>query len=243
MLPYYETCHNSWELGFDSSNLAQKRRKEILAKSPEVPAESIRTQGDSDRYYMQSVTDPSCTYLVKLSNKSCDCPDWPRVRLCKHVAAVSHFFETVELTFETVDLAIETVNPAVAPVETEDSADSPSDASAAAIVEKVISVSRDFLSDGAPSSLDTVWSLQVVEAHLTVVVRNSQSSESPLPDKEQIPPNQRSWTETAQQMGVMNSMVLTSGEVTGLSQSRVSKQRCSGWLAQKQVVDDKLVPQ
>ena len=32
---------------------------------------------------------------------------------------------------------------------------------------------------------------------------------------------------------LMNSMVLTSGEVTGLSQSRVSKQRHSGWLAQK----------
>ena len=42
---------------------------------------------------------------------------------------------------------------------------------------------------------------------------------------------------------LMNSMVLTSGEVTGLSQSRVSKQRHSGWLAQKQVVDDKLIPQ
>ena len=42
---------------------------------------------------------------------------------------------------------------------------------------------------------------------------------------------------------LMNSMVLTSGEVTGLSQSRVSRQRRSGWLAQKQVVDDKLIPQ
>ena len=115
MLPYYETCHNSQELGFDGSNLAQKRRKEILAKSLEVPAESICAQRDSDQYYMQSVTDLSRTYLVKLSDKSCDCPDWPRVWLCKHVAAVSHFFETVELTFETVDLSIETVNPAVAP--------------------------------------------------------------------------------------------------------------------------------
>ena len=38
MLPYYETCHNSQELGFDGSNLAQKWRKEILVKSPEVPA-------------------------------------------------------------------------------------------------------------------------------------------------------------------------------------------------------------
>jgi hypothetical protein len=207
MLPYYETRHNSQELGFDGSNLAQKRRKEILARSPEVPAESIRAQGDGDRYSVQSVTNPSCTYLVKLCDKSCDCPDWPRVRLCKHVAAVVHFFETVELTFETVDLQIhfppvpETVNPAVAPAESEDSPDARSNASAA-ILEKVISVSREFLSDGAPSSPGTVRSLQVVEAHLTAVVRSSRSSESPLPDKEEIAPNQHSWTETAQQMGV-----------------------------------------
>ena len=201
MLPYYETRHNGQELGFDSSNLAQKCRKEILARSPDVPAECIRAQGDSDHYYVQSVMDPSCTYLVKLCEKSCDCPDWPRVQLCKHVAAISHFFETVELTFESVDLAIETINSAVALVEMEDSEDSRSDASAT-ILEKVISVSREFLSDGAPSSPDTVRSLQVVEAHLTAVVQSSRSLESLLPDKEEIPPNQHSWTETAQQMGV-----------------------------------------
>ena len=93
MLPYYETRHNSRELGFDGSNLAQKCRKEILARSLEVPAESIRAQGDSDHYEVQSVTDPLRTYLVNLCDKYCDCPDWPRVRLCKHVAAISHFLK------------------------------------------------------------------------------------------------------------------------------------------------------
>ena len=92
MLPYYEARHNSQELGFEGSNLAEKRRKEILARSPEVPAKSIRVQGDGDHYYVQSVTDPSRTYLVKLCNKSCDCADWLRVWLCKHITAVNHFF-------------------------------------------------------------------------------------------------------------------------------------------------------
>ena len=62
MLPYYETRHNSQELGFDGSNLAQKRHKEILARPLEVPAESIRTQGDSDCYYVQSVTETAITF-------------------------------------------------------------------------------------------------------------------------------------------------------------------------------------
>ncbi|KAH9018406.1 hypothetical protein EDB84DRAFT_1566444 [Lactarius hengduanensis] len=48
----------------------------------------------------------------------------------------------------------------------------------------------------------TVRSLHGVKEHLTAVVRNSRSSESPLPDKEDIPPNQHTWTETTQRMGV-----------------------------------------
>ena len=92
MLPYYKAHHNSRELGFEGSNLAEKHCKEILARSLEVPAESIRAQGDSNRYYMQLVTDLSHTYLVKLCDKSCDCADWPTVQLCKHITAVNHFF-------------------------------------------------------------------------------------------------------------------------------------------------------
>ena len=42
---------------------------------------------------------------------------------------------------------------------------------------------------------------------------------------------------------MMNSMVLTSGEVTGLSQDRVSKQDAVAGEHKKQVVDDRLIPQ
>lgn len=65
-LLYYETCHNNQELRFEGSNLAQKCCKQILARSLEVPAESIHVQEDRDHYYMQSVMDPLCTYQVKL---------------------------------------------------------------------------------------------------------------------------------------------------------------------------------
>ena len=41
----------------------------------------------------------------------------------------------------------------------------------------------------------------MVESHLTAIVQNTHSSDSPLPDKDAIPPNQRTWTETAERMG------------------------------------------
>ena len=199
MLPYYETRHNSQELGFDGSNLAQKRRKEILARTPEIEADSIRAAED-DRYYVQSATDPSRSYLVGLTTQSCDCPDWPRVRLCKHVAAVAHFFGKVD---QFVDQDAESV-PAPPTVHSEGPVGGSGDAcsNAASILEKVITVSKDFLSDGVPSSPGTVRSLQSVEAHLTAVYQTSRSSESPLPAKENVPPNQHTWTETAQWMGM-----------------------------------------
>ena len=53
-----------------------------------------------------------------------------------------------------------------------------------------------------PLSPGTVCSLHMVEAHLNAVVQNSRSSESLLPEKENIAPNQHMWAETARKMGV-----------------------------------------
>ena len=60
--------------------------------------------------------------------------------------------------------------------------------SAASIVENVITVSKAFLDDSTPSSPMTVRSLQMVESHLTAIVRNSQPSDNPLPNKNVIQP-------------------------------------------------------
>lgn len=169
-------------------------------RSLEINADSICILGD-DCYYVQSATEPSCNYVVELSKLSCDCPDWPRIQLCKHVSAVAHFFGSGnlldQLTEDPTPASVETAKPM-------ESGGSPNarDTTATMILESVITVSREYLSDGVPSSPDTVRSLHVVEVHLTAVVWSSCSLKSPLPDKEQIPPNQHSWTETAQRMGV-----------------------------------------
>ena len=90
----------------------------------------------------------------------------------------------------------------VSPVESESPPDDACSGEAAtSILENVITVSKEFRSNGMPSSLGTVCSLHLVEVHLNTVVQNSCSSESPLPGKENIAPNQHTWTETTWQMG------------------------------------------
>ncbi|KAH9174279.1 hypothetical protein EDB89DRAFT_1904746 [Lactarius sanguifluus] len=70
-----------------------------------------------------------------------------------------------------------------------------------AILENLITVSREYLSDGPPSLPGTVRSLRLVESCLMAVIQNSCASQSPLLDREGLPPNQRTWTETAERMG------------------------------------------
>jgi len=59
----------------------------------------------------------------------------------------------------------------------------------------------DYLNDEVLSTSETNRSFEMIRAHLNATVRNSRASGSPLPDQESIPPNQRTWTETAEQMG------------------------------------------
>ena len=146
-----------------------------------MDANSIHSLG-GDCFHMQSAMDSLHKYLVDLGNQSCDCPDWPKVRLCKHVSAVHHFFGHSDL--QPVGC------PKTPPPNGEVLPDVHSDGAATAtILENVINVSRGALSDGVPSSMDTIQSLQAVEAHLTAVVHSTCSLESLLLDQEQIPPN------------------------------------------------------
>ena len=101
---------------------------------------------------------------------------------------MAHFFGNGELLANQFTAAPGTVSL----VESENPLDNArSGEAAASILENVITVSKEILSDGVP----------MVEVHLHAVVQNSHSSESPLPGKENIAPNQHTWTNTAQQMG------------------------------------------
>jgi hypothetical protein len=144
-------------------------------------------------------SDISENYLIANGKDSCDCLDWPRVHLCKHIAAIVHFSPEAA----TPEAATPEARVPIPEVQWESSSHDKSLASsesAAPILENLISKSRDFLSNG-PSSPGTVRSLRMVELHLLAVIQNSQASQSSLPDRESLPPNQRTWTETTKQMG------------------------------------------
>ena len=63
MLPAYERrCHRQ-EREFDGADLAEKQRKTICARTPEMSAESIQSLG-REHFYVRSTSDPEKMYLV-----------------------------------------------------------------------------------------------------------------------------------------------------------------------------------
>ena len=93
------------------------------------------------------------------------------------------------------------------------------DSTTALILQNVILVSKGALNDSVLSSAETVQSLWAVEAHLTAVVRSMCSMKSPVLDKEEVLPNQRSsmWAETAKHMGT------TQGQKQGQGSTEASE--------------------
>ena len=114
LLPDYK-IHCDWQKHeFDGVNLATKQCQQILMWALGMSADAIRSLGN-EHFYVRLAVDSAKMYLVDLSKDcssdmsksylidnrkdSCDCPDWPRVRLCKHIATIAHYFA------ETLDTA------------------------------------------------------------------------------------------------------------------------------------------
>ncbi len=198
VIRHYQNRHYRQNLKLEGSDLAEKCLKEIHTRTPEIKADAIRDLGDN-HYYVQSLANPSLTYVVELSTQKCDCADWPRVELCKHVTAVAHFFGNVDQQSEELEDILETAQRAL---QRSESPGTESSVRALSIVENLVAASQEYLGGGAPSSPGTICNLKIVETHFTATVQKSRSSESPLPDKEIIPPNQGTeWTETVKRMG------------------------------------------
>ena len=196
MLPAYERRCHCQEREFDGVNLAEKQCKAICARAPEMSADSIQPLG-SECFYVRSASDPKKMYLIGLGKDRssdlsddyliangkdcCDCPDWPRAWLCKHIAVIACSHTLANDT--TQSMVPNTISQ-----EHESSQDSyhgkspASDASAIPILEHLITVFRDYLSDTPLSSPRTVRSLRLVESHLMAVLQSLRALQSPLPN-------------------------------------------------------------
>src|SRR5258708_5734202 len=79
----------------EGANLAKTRRRQILMCIPATPLENI--QKNDDLHFDVQSSNSNKFYKVNLGTTSYDCSDFPRIRMCKHIAAVVHFFGGADL--------------------------------------------------------------------------------------------------------------------------------------------------
>jgi hypothetical protein len=94
-LPDIEHRHKRQGLGMEGPNLAEKRRRQILTRAPETPIEKIK-KIDDQHFEVQS-SNSLKSYQIDLTTTTCNCSDFPNISLCKHIAAIVHFFGGADL--------------------------------------------------------------------------------------------------------------------------------------------------
>ncbi len=169
MLPAYEDRHKRQKLGMQGPNLAEKRRKDILARAPETPLDKIK-EIDRSRFEVQS-TNSEKMYEINLLTYTCTCSDFPRIQLCKHIAATVHFFGG-ELEGEPGPRALDNAStnelepdvPKSLAQKDGSAGNAITRASVISIVNDIVRLAQDFL-EIAPDP-ETVKSLQMARSQL-----------------------------------------------------------------------------
>ena len=215
-----EICHEQQTLGFEGPNLAKKCHQQILTCAPETPLRKIQKIDDLHFEVQSSNTNQS--YHMDLNSIACNCKDFPRIRLCKHIAAVAHFFGGVDLGPQPPDNA-STSKSAMpnSPVQQDSSAGSTNDDTTAFLISaanNMIRVTQGLISNTPrdPHIAKSITkSLNSMLFQIDALVHSATVANDgpPLPEKEKIGPNQLSWPETAVRMGVQCGKKCQGGKV------------------------------
>jgi hypothetical protein len=200
MEPYYQSRHARQTVGLEGLDLAGKRRREIMASARNITEDSI-LQFDPTQFHVASQSRPRQFYAIDLHRSTCDCYDFPRIRFCKHIAAIQ-----IHLPHLFPEPTSPTMTPEVtqAPHQPQPQRASQVDESLASLTQDIASLSQQLISEQTdqsalpPAVLDAVRSAKY---SLKMAIGSTQGS-SALPHKDSIAPNQKTWTETAERMGV-----------------------------------------
>jgi hypothetical protein len=91
MVPYYQNQHECQIVGLEGPDLAGQRQRQLMSSARDTSPDSIQ-QFDDITFHVASESRPGSYYEIDLHHGTCNCPDFPRVRYCKHLAAISVHF-------------------------------------------------------------------------------------------------------------------------------------------------------
>jgi hypothetical protein len=95
MNQYYLNRHERQIVGFEGLDLAGDRRQEIIASARNISRDSV-LQFNHTQFHVASQSRSGTFHLIDLNLMTCDCQDFPRIRFCKHIAAIHLHFPHLE---------------------------------------------------------------------------------------------------------------------------------------------------
>jgi hypothetical protein len=205
MVSYYEDRHKHQIVGLNGKDLVTERREEILERSAEIPSDSIQKL-DHTQFRVASKSRAGLYHMVDLHRSTCECEDFPRIRFCRHIAAVLFHFP---------ELAPQEIDSRSSPERTEpqgctqrERVPRPEE-TIQVLTQDISMLSQTLAATQAAQSAESTaaHSTAVIEAarsakySLTAAIAATQGN-NPLPNPDIIARNHKSWTETAKQMGV-----------------------------------------
>jgi hypothetical protein len=193
MEPHYRCRHDRQAVGLEGLDLAAARRSEILSSAKDILPDSI-LQFDHIQFHVASRSRPGEYYAIDLQQSTCECADFPRVRFCKHIAAIYAHFPHLSPEGIPASLLTEDVTPSFQP----ECAPSAKD-SLEHLTQDIAALSQTLASKSSSSAI--LEAARSAKYTLTAAIASTEGS-SALPEKDFIAPNQKSWTETAERMGV-----------------------------------------
>jgi len=217
-LPHMEICHKQQERGMEGTNLAKTCCRQILMCAPETLVEKI--QKNDDLHFDVQSSNSNIIYQVNLGITTCSCSDFPHVCLCKHIAAVLHFFGGADPRPQPpVNMGASSL-----PVQWNGSTTHMDDSAAVSVIKDIFRLSQELISKGLSDLgiANSLNSLKSIRSGLRELLNGS-----PLLEKENIAPNQCSWPETAARMGVKCVNKCPNGKVDSmLTAQHISKPNC-----------------
>jgi hypothetical protein len=197
MVPHFEARHERQMIGVEGDDLVEWRWQEILECAEAITLDSIQPF-DNIQFHVASISRPGEFYTIDLARQMCDCKDFHRIDFCKHIAAIYLHFPHLcpEVGSQTnVPHPQEDLNFSQGPSGLHNEIDT--------LKQEITSLSQTLAAQGSTrlAPLAVVEAYRSAKHSLMAAIACSQDSHT-LPKKDYIAPNQKTWKETADHMGV-----------------------------------------
>jgi len=198
MTYFISDCQNRHKrqlVGLEGPDLEEARREQILESARNISPDSIHPVSNTE-FLIASESNPGHRYPIDLTQSTCDCKDFPRIRLCKHIAAVNEHFPALRSKGSSFSEIPECMRDQDLP----QSAPKPNaDEERVVLLKDINALCQQLtaLSDDATPDLEA---LKTVKHSLKAVIASANGSRA-LPEKDNFNPNQKTWAEMAERMG------------------------------------------